>query len=103
MGDEVLYEVRGSAAWLTLNRPERRNALNHEAVERLLERLDQAAEDRQVRSVVITGAGDRFWAEGDCADRSAGGGRLAGQDRRARRAQAFRPVSRLPKPISARV
>src|SRR5205823_11106190 len=92
MGDEVLYEVRGSAAWLTLNRPERRNALNHEAVERLLERLDQAAEDRQVRSVVITGAGDMFCAGGDFADMSAGEGRVAEHERRGRIADVFRAM-----------
>jgi len=98
-----LYEVRGSAAWLTLNRPERRNALNHEAVERLLERLDQAAEDRQVRSVVITGAGDMFCAGGGFADMSAGEGRVAEHERRGRIADVFRAMIEHPKPIIARV
>ena len=105
MGDPsvVLYEVRGSAAWITLNRPERRNALDHEAIERLIECLALAAADGQVRSVVLTGAGNMFCAGGDFAGMSAGEGRVGEHERRGRLAEVFRAMAEHPKPIIARV
>jgi methylglutaconyl-CoA hydratase len=65
MSDAVLYEVRGEAAWITLNRPERRNALGAELVEGLRARLVTALADPTVRTVVLTGAGPAFSAGAD--------------------------------------
>lgn len=63
---EVRYEVRGPAAWLTIDREERRNALSGPVIRGLVEGLARAADDDGVRAVVITGAGDRaFCAGGD--------------------------------------
>ena len=50
---------------LTLNRPERKNALDLPLAEELLQALDAAAENAAVRAVVLTGAGDAFCAGGD--------------------------------------
>src|SRR5438876_4583846 len=66
MGDEVLYQVRGPAAWATINRPERRNALSPGVIDGLLEAFRRAGSDDTVRAVVVTGAGDAaFCAGGD--------------------------------------
>ena len=63
---EVRYEVRGPAARLTIDREERRNALSGPVIRELVEGLARAADDDEVRAVVITGAGDRaFCAGGD--------------------------------------
>lgn len=63
---QIVTHRRGSALWIEINRPERRNALN-EAVARGIEAgLDEAEADRSVRAVVLTGAGDKaFCAGGD--------------------------------------
>jgi len=63
---DVLYEVRGDAAWLTIDRPERRNALSPGVIDGLLDGLRRASADPAVRVVVVTGAGDQaFCAGGD--------------------------------------
>ena len=64
--DEVLYEVRGHAAWITINRPHRRNAMARRTVQQLTEAFVEAGEDPDVYAVVITGTGDKaFCAGGD--------------------------------------
>ena len=64
----VLYERKGPAAWLTLNRPEKLNALNAETVEELRGALRRAAADDEARVVVLTGAGRAFSAGYDLAE-----------------------------------
>ena len=64
MSDVIKYEKRGSTALLTLNRPEKLNALDYATNDRLLELLDGIEEDPTVRAVVLTGAGDRAFSAG---------------------------------------
>jgi enoyl-CoA hydratase/carnithine racemase len=64
----VLYEQRGPAAWLTLNRPEKLNALSYELVRQLRAELTRAAEDDEVKVVVLTGAGRAFSAGYDLSE-----------------------------------
>lgn len=61
---QVRYEVRGPAAWLTIDREQRRNAIGPEVIGALVEGLARAGEDPEVRVVVITGAGDRAFSAG---------------------------------------
>ena len=64
--DAVLTERRGSALWITINRPERRNAINAAVVEGIHAALSGLAADRAIRAAVLTGAGDKaFCAGGD--------------------------------------
>lgn len=56
---------RGPVRTLAFNRPERRNALNAELLDRLPEELERAAADESVRTVVLTGRGGSFCAGGD--------------------------------------
>lgn len=63
---------------LTLNRPERRNALNSELVEALRQALVDARDDAQTRAIVLTGAGDKvFCAGGDLDPAQMAGGILS--------------------------
>ena len=61
----VLYSVDGAVARVTLNRPEKRNALNDAVIARVKQGLKQAAGDEQVRAVVISGAGKDFCSGAD--------------------------------------
>ncbi len=63
--EATLYQVRKSAAWITLNRPEARNALSAVLVNEVYEHLQAANADPQVRSIVLTGAGPAFCAGAD--------------------------------------
>jgi enoyl-CoA hydratase len=64
----VLYERKGPAAWLTLNRPEKLNALNAETVKTLREAMRRATADDEAKIVVLTGAGRAFSAGYDLAE-----------------------------------
>jgi methylglutaconyl-CoA hydratase len=65
MSQATLYEISGGAAWITLNRPENRNALSAGLVTELFDHLAEANADPAVRSIVITGAGPAFCAGAD--------------------------------------
>ncbi|MXW49932.1 MAG: enoyl-CoA hydratase [Gammaproteobacteria bacterium] len=63
--EATLYEVREGAAWITLNRPENRNALSAVLVNELFDHIQGALADDAVRSIVITGAAPAFCAGAD--------------------------------------
>ena len=65
---EVLVERRGNALWITLNRPQALNALNHPMAITIHRAIIDAMGDHTVQHIVIDGAGDRaFCAGGDVA------------------------------------
>ena len=64
MSELVLCETRGAVALLTLNRPEKLNALNYALVDRIKERLDTIEGAADIRAVILTGAGDRAFSAG---------------------------------------
>lgn len=63
--EATLYEVRDGAAWITLNRPQNRNALSAILVSELYDHLLAANEDPAARSIVITGTDPAFCAGAD--------------------------------------
>jgi len=63
----VLYDVDGVVARITLNRPEKRNALNDELIAALKEALRRANDEEDVRVVTVSGAGDDFCSGADLA------------------------------------
>jgi len=74
----VLVERDGGVATVTLNRPDKMNALNQELIASLPERLRELAWDPEVRCVVLTGAGDRaFSAGGDVSDMGKDGSKIS--------------------------
>ncbi len=109
MGDELLYRQESRVAVITLNRPERLNALTKEMMQRLRERLSAYAVDEAVGCVVLTGAGGAFCAGGDvrAQARVAAEGGVETPERRADLLRVSMEASRLlhemPKPTIAMV
>ena len=69
----VLVEDRDAALWITINRPERRNAINAEVVGAIADGIRAASARPETRAIVLTGAGDRaFCAGGDLAPNAEG-------------------------------
>ena len=67
--EATLYAVKNGAAWITLNRPENRNALSSILVLELYEHLLVANDDPKVRCIVITGTDPAFCAGADLKER----------------------------------
>jgi enoyl-CoA hydratase/carnithine racemase len=65
MTQTVLYTVSGGIATITLNRPDRLNALNTEMYDGLMAAFDRTDGDDAVRAVIVTGAGRAFCAGAD--------------------------------------
>ncbi|HYO63050.1 MAG TPA: enoyl-CoA hydratase family protein [Pyrinomonadaceae bacterium] len=74
-----LYEAREGVGWITLNRPERLNALTFEVYRELTDTFAALRDEDEVRAVVITGAGRAFCSGGDVRDII---GELQGRDTR---------------------
>lgn len=64
----LLHERQGATVLLTLNQPQRRNALAVVMRQQLADAFDQIEADRTIRAVVITGSGTSFCAGGDLSD-----------------------------------
>ena len=64
MYENLLYEVRDSTAFVTINRPKVRNALNAQTVAELREAFGEAKSDAAVRVVILTGSGEKAFASG---------------------------------------
>jgi len=62
--DELVQETRDGVAFLTINRPQRRNALTNDLMRRLGEAIIAAGRDPEIRAVVLTGAGDKAFCAG---------------------------------------
>jgi methylglutaconyl-CoA hydratase len=60
--ETILYGVDGGVATITMNRPEKRNAISTQMIEELLAALNEAQSDVSVRVVILTGAGKAFCA-----------------------------------------
>lgn len=62
--DDILYEVEPGIAWITINRPEVRNALRSKTYEQLTQAVLRAEEDDAIGVIVIQGMGDEAFSSG---------------------------------------
>jgi enoyl-CoA hydratase/carnithine racemase len=62
--NSVILEKRAQAFWITINRPEKRNALNADVIAGLVRGYRDAHADNDVRVIVVTGAGDKAFCAG---------------------------------------
>ncbi|WP_034658196.1 crotonase/enoyl-CoA hydratase family protein [Chelativorans sp. J32] len=98
----ILFDQRGDMATLTLNRPEKLNALSYALIDELLAALDRIETDRTIRAVILTGAGRAFSAGGDIpefADSVAKGAEEALQNFVARGQRLTSRIEAFPKPL----
>jgi len=99
----LLRRDEGGVAFLTLNRPQARNALSAALMTRLEENLTAIAGDATVRVVVIGGAGPAFCAGHDLREIRANPGRANYEKLFAQCSRLMLTLTRLPKPVIARV
>lgn len=103
MTSEVTFDVRGAVAYVTIDRPERRNAINAGVIRGLEGALTAAEEAAEVKVVVLTGAGDKaFSAGGDLAG-EADGSPVGQHFARGELGELFARMRRSRLPIVARV
>jgi enoyl-CoA hydratase/carnithine racemase len=104
MSNEVLFDVDRAVARITINRPERRNAMSFEVMRGLRDAMRRARDDDAVRVVVLTGSGDKaFCAGADLTGIADNAGPAAAHEGRGALADLFRDMWSLGKPIIARV
>jgi len=60
----VILDKRGQAFWITINRPDKRNALNGDVIAGITQGYREAHDDTDVRVIVLTGAGDKAFCAG---------------------------------------
>ena len=65
MAEEILHRLEGGVAWITINRPDVRNAIAPAHRDRMIELLEQAGSDDATRCVVITGSAGHFCSGAD--------------------------------------
>lgn len=61
----IVFEKKNNSAWLTLNRPKQKNALNKEMILQILSCLQSAKKDDEIKSIVLTGSGNAFCSGAD--------------------------------------
>ena len=103
--EDVLVSVADGVCRVTINRPERRNAMSWSVMQGLREAMAQAKDDARVRVVVLTGSGDAAFCAGADLGGMAGGdeGFLAVHESRRQLASLFHDMWDLGKPTIARV
>lgn len=102
MVDTVLRENKGRVAILTINRPDKMNALNQAVRDEMLAHLEQIETDKEIGAVVITGAGEKSFIAG--ADIAEFEGRSPFDQRNAMKSpRIFDIMATFPKPVIAMI
>lgn len=99
----LIYEKKENIGFLTINRPEKLNAISNELISELKNLLDEIEKDEELRVLIITGAGDKAFVAGadikELVDRDARLGRKVSQERQ----EIFSRIENLPVPVIAAV
>jgi len=106
VSDEVLFELSGGVATITLNRPDAMNALSVGMKEQLIDAIGRSRDDGEVRALVLTGAGRGFCAGQDLrehADTLRDGGGSTLDTVRAHYNPIILGLTAMPKPVVAAV
>jgi naphthoate synthase len=102
--EDILYEVDGTTAVITINRPDRYNAFRGKTVDELIDAFTQAWADKRVRVVILTGAGDKaFCAGGDQKQRAETGDYGPTKHGLFQVERLHRLIREIPKPVIAAV
>jgi len=103
--DEILYDMADGVCTLTLNRPDRLNAVTARMIHELIEAFDQADADDAVRAVIVTGRGRAFCAGADlgAAGATFDRGNIRPEDHRDGGGQVALRIFDLKKPVIAAI
>jgi isohexenylglutaconyl-CoA hydratase len=103
--ETILVDIQPPFARVTLNRPKQRNAMNFQMVDELLTAFTALRDNRDVRAIILSGAGGHFCAGGDIGDLQAAAGMSEDeQDATVSRLDAMlRAVNEAPQAVIAKV
>ena len=99
----ILYDLADSIATITINRPEKRNAMSFAVLAEFIEATKRASEDASARVVIVTGAGGAFCAGTDLADLASRPPENRGLRGRADETDRWWPLVTCAKPVIAAV
>lgn len=101
---DLEFEVERGVARITINRPDRRNAMSFDVMRMLCDAIDRVAADDSVHVAILTGAGDRAFSAGaDLVGMGVNSSAVEAHESRGILADVFRGLWRLEKPTIARV
>ena len=103
INDAINYERRDSVAWITLTRPDQINAINDNVRNGLVQALEQADADAEVRAIVLTGSGPRGFCAGADIKEARGAETPVEARRRMLRTTYLDALERATKPIIAAI
>jgi len=101
--ETLLYEARAGIACITVNRPDKLNALNHKVMEELKDCFAAAQKDDEVRVVILTGAGEKAFVAGADINELAVQTPLEGKETSLRGQKVLDFIENLGKPVIAAV
>ena len=99
----TLCEQKGPVLWITINRPEKSNAISEEAMQGISAALDQASNNRDILAVVLTGAGERSFCAGADLKPDSSFLKFDYSETHSPLANLFRQANRFELPLIARV
>ena len=99
----LLFDVRDAVAFVTVNRPDKLNALNADVIRELGEAAARIGSDPAIRGAILTGSGAKAFVAGADIGEIAGQGPVDGKARALEGQRAFRSLERCGKPVIAAV
>src|SRR5438128_4136456 len=101
--ETLLYEKRGGIAYVTVNRPEKLNALNRKVMEELGACFEEVRDNEDVRAVILTGAGEKAFVAGADINELAVLTPVEGKETSSRGQRVLDSIENLGKPVIAAV
>jgi enoyl-CoA hydratase len=103
MSDNITLEIQGPIAVLTINRPEKRNAVNNQTVEDIDAALEKIEKNPDLRVMILTGAGDKAFVAGADVNELAKRDTLLGRSETRRRQEVYTRIEQLEIPSIAAI
>ncbi|MDY6935512.1 MAG: enoyl-CoA hydratase-related protein [Spirochaetota bacterium] len=101
--DDLLYNIKDRVAYLTINREEKRNAINENVMDLIIESLERAEKDNDVRVVCLTGFGEKAFCSGGDLGGGGSGSPEDAQRGQKKFAHMLKKMDKFPKPIVGRI
>ena len=101
--ENILFAAEGAVAVVTLNRPEKLNALNRQTIAELEQAVGEIERNAGIRAAIVTGAGEKAFVAGADIGELAALQPVEARDHAARGQRLFTRIENLPKPVIAAV